>query len=514
MDWTAGYASDVEYVAGYYQEQSPSYLNFVCVLNGYQPVNLEQSFTYFELGFGRGLTVNVLAAANPQGQFYAADFNPAHVAGARELADQAGLNNLTLYEKSFAELAEDSQLDLPQFDFITLHGIYTWVTAENQQHIVNFITKYLKPGGIVYLSYNAMPGWAAVLPLQRFLVEYADAFPNRSNLQVEGAAAMIVKMEEAAARYLLNHPSLKVRLEAIKSGNRNYLVHEYMHKHWAPRYHADIARDLAAAKMDFVGSADLPFAYENLYLSEEKRALVDTMTEPAMRETMKDYFLNTSFRKDVFVRGARKLGSRKQTEALKQLGAVLIKPRSEVDLVFKLTIGEVNGKADLFNPVLDALERGPCAIDELMLIPELQGQVIASLAQVIALLAASGAVRIYWKNLQHQPAASAQAMNLAFANQTQYSDEYQIFASSVCGGGVSATYIERLTYLASREPHAVFTPEALAPRVWALVKGQGKNMLRDGKALETDEENLDEVLSQVRSLFETRLRVWEQLKLR
>lgn len=41
---------------------------------------------------------------------------------------------------------------LPQFDFITLHGIYTWVSRENRQHIVDFIARYLKPGGIVSLQ--------------------------------------------------------------------------------------------------------------------------------------------------------------------------------------------------------------------------------------------------------------------------------------------------------------------------------------------------------------------------
>jgi hypothetical protein len=30
MDWTAGYASDIEYTAGFYREQSPAYLNFAC----------------------------------------------------------------------------------------------------------------------------------------------------------------------------------------------------------------------------------------------------------------------------------------------------------------------------------------------------------------------------------------------------------------------------------------------------------------------------------------------------
>ena len=208
MDWTAGYASDVEYTAGFYREQSPAYLNFVCVLNGFEPVALNKSFTYFELGFGRGLTANVMAAANPQGQFYAADFNPAHVAGARQLATSAHLENLILLENSFAELADGHVKGLPQFDFITLHGIYTWVTAENREHIVNFIARYLRPGGIIYLSYNAMPGWAATLPL------HLDALSFKRSASEDGEIVLTPK--RCRQRPVLACLSLgKVRLDAF-----------------------------------------------------------------------------------------------------------------------------------------------------------------------------------------------------------------------------------------------------------------------------------------------------------
>jgi len=70
MDWTAGYASDIEYTSGFYREQSPTWLNFVSLLNGIQPIDIAESFNYFELGFGRGLTAQILAAGHPQGQFY------------------------------------------------------------------------------------------------------------------------------------------------------------------------------------------------------------------------------------------------------------------------------------------------------------------------------------------------------------------------------------------------------------------------------------------------------------
>lgn len=513
MDWTAGYASDIEYTAGFYREQSPSFLNFVCVLNGVEPIPLDKPFTYFELGFGRGLTVNMLAAANPQGRFYAADFNPAHVAGARELAASARLDNLTLYEDSFEELAAGKESELPQFDFITLHGIYTWVTAENQRHIVEFITRYLKPGGVVFLSYNAMPGWAPALPLQRLLVEYGDAFPNRSDVQVKGAVDLVQRMQAANASFFVANPGLSGRLDMLKSGNVNYLVHEYMHKHWEPRYHADVARDLGAAKLEFAGSADLARAYPQLYLTPEKIAIADTMNSSAMRETMRDYFLNTAFRKDVFVRGLRRMSPARQADWMAQAGIALITPRDKATIKMSLSIGDVGGKDEIYSPLFDALAQKPHTLAELQAVPGLQACALGDLAQAAALLVASGQAELYFASSTRQPSESAHNMNRAVAGLARYSDEYQALCSPLLGNGMIAGYIERMVYQVLPPGAERVDPAEVVALVWKIISAQGRRLVKSGVTLETEADNLAELGSQVNAVLEFKLPLWRKLKM-
>jgi SAM-dependent methyltransferase len=512
MDWTAGYASDIEYTAGFYREQSPAYLNFACVLNGYEPVALNRPFTYFELGFGRGVTANVLAASNPQGQFYAADFNPAHVAGARALAATAQLANLTLLENSFEELARGQVADLPQFDFITLHGIYTWVTAENRQHIVNFIARYLKPGGIVYLSYNAMPGWSAALPLQRLLIEHADLYPNRSDVQIKHAAAFVEQLNAAKAAYFTNSPTLTHRLDTLKNGNAQYLVHEYLHRHWQPLYHADVARDMSAAKLEFVGSADLPYAYPGLYLNAEKQELLNAIPDASLRETFKDYFLNTGFRKDVFVRGARRMTLPRQVEWLQQVGLALLVPREESKLTMKLSFGEVNGKEELYGPVLDALAKQPHSLAELAALPALKGQSASTLAQVAALLTASGQTSTYFTSTKIA-VDSAHKMNRALAAQTRYGDEYQVLASPLLGNGVTTNFVERLVYWVLSQQPREQDANAITRQAWQIMAAQGRRMVREGNPIESEEGNLAELGPQVKAVLASKVQIWRQLKL-
>lgn len=511
MDWTAGYASDVEYTAGFYREQSPVYLNFACVLNGYEPIPLHKPYTYFELGFGRGLTATVLAAGNPNGKFYAADFNPAHVVGAEQLAQSAQVDNLTLLENSFEDLAQ-GKVDLPKFDFITLHGIYTWVTAENRQHIVNFIDRYLKPGGIVYMSYNSMPGWSMALPLQRLLTEHAELHPNRSDRQIDEAAAFIEKLNQLNAGYFSVNPGLKGRLDMLKTGSRNYLVHEYMHKHWQPMYSADVARDMANAKLDFVGSADLPFAYQPLYLTPERMGMMGSINDRTMRETMLDYFLNTGFRKDIFVRGSRRINSTRQAELLANVGICLTVPAESVNLTMKLAIGEVNGKPEVYGPVVEAIAKKPMTLTELSVVPSLAGQTLGNLTQIVAMLVASSQANVYFLDPAPMPNA-AKRLNSVVANQVRYSDEYQALCSPLVGNGVNLTYIERILYAMMVQNPSLQDAAGLAKAAWRLMNAQGRRMMKDGQTLEGEDANLQELISQFTQILNNRLPIWKQLQL-
>ncbi len=510
MGWTGGYVSDIEYTTGFYPEQGPTMLNFVAVLNGYAPVPDDRHFTYFELGFGRGMTVNLLAAANPNGRFYAADFNPAHVAGAAGLAEGAELANLTLLERSFEELAAGAE-PLPQFDYITLHGIYTWVDAANRGHIVDFIGRYLKPGGLVYVSYNALPGWAASMPLQRLLVEYGDAYPNRSDVQVTHAAQFVQKLMDAKVGYFTSGgTALAGRLEGLGKHNRNYLVHEYMHKHWQPMYHADVARDLAEAKLEFAGSADLSLRYPRMYLTDEKMALLATFTDSAMQETLKDYCLNTSFRKDVFVRGARRLAPTLRQAMLQQYGLVLSIPREQAQLKFKLAHGEASTRAELAVPILDEIARGPRTLAQLMALPPLRGCTVDDVAQLAALFIQSRQAELYHTG-KDDAAAPVARMNLRIAGEVRHGDEYPALASALTGSAVQVPYLSRMVYWLLAGQGMAADRETLARAAWAIMRSQGRQIVRDGVVLADENESLAELSRTIGAVLEQQVPVWRRI---
>lgn len=146
-------------------------------------------------------------------------------AAAQALADQAGLSNLQLVQDSFSQLRGR---DLPPMDFIVLHGVYSWVNADNRAHIVALIARLLKPGGVVYLSYNCMPGWAHKAPLQRLMSEAAQRQSRGSALQCFHAARHLLRQLDAAdAAFFANNPGARTALRDIANASDAYLLHEF-----------------------------------------------------------------------------------------------------------------------------------------------------------------------------------------------------------------------------------------------------------------------------------------------
>src|SRR5271168_4967785 len=161
-DWGSGYVTDVPYFPGYYSQQSPVHMVVAARLAGVacDLPDDDDPVHYLELGCGTGLGALTLASANASWRITGIDFNPAHIATARALARQAGIRNATFFEADLATLAEDRKADaIPEADFVSAHGLWSWVAQPVRAGIVRLLRAKVRAGGLVHLSYNALPAW-------------------------------------------------------------------------------------------------------------------------------------------------------------------------------------------------------------------------------------------------------------------------------------------------------------------------------------------------------------------
>ena len=337
------------YTYGYYREINPVFQRYCLLLRGFASVESANP-QHCELGFGQGVSVNIHAAANP-GNYVATDFNPAHAAHANELATSYN-SGARLYDDSFEQLlARD---DLPQFDSISLHGIWTWVSPENQKLIAEFARRYLKPGGVVYISYNCFPGWSPSAPLRQLFTLH-DRFAATSTGVAERVDAALKFSEELLAAqpiYAKAVPNLDAKLKDVMGQNRQYVAHEYFNRDWNCMYFTDVVDALACGKLDYATTAVPLDSVDAINLTAEGQAFLQGIEHPIMREQARDYFVNQQFRKDLYVRGAIRLSASEQREHLLDTRFVLLQRADSVPSKVKGAVGEATLQAETYSPLL------------------------------------------------------------------------------------------------------------------------------------------------------------------
>ncbi len=300
-----GYAADIPYLRDFKPMLAPAWLDHVALVAGIEPPPRQNGFAWCDLGCGQGVTAAILAATHPAGEFHGIDAMPLHIDHARRLAAGAAIPNLQLHAVDFAAA---SGLQLPQFDYIVAHGVYTWIGLEAQYAMLRFIDRRLKPGGLVYLSYNAMPGWARDLPFQGLLRELGRTFPGDNFKRFTAAAELARTLAGAGVASLAASFIVKELQERPEDYPPAYLVHEFMPPAWQPLYVTEVRREMATIGLVPVGSATLSENFDWMVLDEAARQTLGRITNSDARELVRDYYLDQRFRCDVFARGNRRLG--------------------------------------------------------------------------------------------------------------------------------------------------------------------------------------------------------------
>ncbi len=375
--WGGGYVTDVTYLTGYYRQQSPSVMALACLLGGVvSPMpGRDDPVSYLELGCGQGFGALIQAASNPHWTVTAIDFNPAHVAAARAWAAQAGITNVSFLEADLSTLAEAAaSAQVPEADFVSMHGLWTWVPAAVQSGIVRLLRAKVKPGGAVHVSYNSLPAWGSALGMQRMVRDCGRRLGTRSDRQAEEGLKLVKELHAADALQLKRSPLASSLIDRMEIMPAPYLAHEYMNDSFAPCFHADVAGAFADAKLEWVGSASLIENFPELTLTPEQRAVTQRLDDPLVRELVKDMCLERGLRHDVFVRGARRVNPAARNAALMDVWLALNVGPDEVPSEADVPAGRAALNRTFYGPIAEALAIGPRRVGDLLALPDLEGR--------------------------------------------------------------------------------------------------------------------------------------------
>jgi SAM-dependent methyltransferase len=507
--WSLGYSSDVAYILGFYRELAPSFLDYVCAINGVPGVPWSKPLRYCELGCGRGFGTTLLAAANPDITFVGIDFNPTHIAEAKAFADRLNLPNLTFRELSFGEASRSSERELSEFDIIAMHGVYSWVMPSVREEIHEFIRSKLVPAGIFFVSYNTMPGWAVVAPIQRLLQEIANRSSGDSLTLFGKGYEVLQTLAEKSSAFVVQNPALKNRIDRMKKQNKRYLAHEFLNVGWQPLYVTDVIAMLAEAKLAYVGSATIAENRLELSVPREFQPVVGAAADVSMRELLQDYVVNKHFRRDVYVKGPLELSAQEKRQQLENMTFAYVDIEKAVPDKLRVPAGEAKPSRLMIDTVLQRLANGPATASELIKALETTPGGSAGVFRLLEILVHHSIIHPARPNHDAIDRTPSHLLNKATLALAASGNTHHYLASPVLGSAIACGYFDRLVAPLVWDG-VQKNDELVAEDVLRLLSAAGFRLEKDGEPVEDELETLAKHTSEFR---EVRLPHWRALGL-
>jgi SAM-dependent methyltransferase len=500
--------ADVAYTAGFYREMAPSHLAFATIAAGSAPGLGLQPRRVLELGFGQGFGLALLAAANPDVAFEGIDLDAANVAHAQRLSNDARLENVTLSRAGFEEAAARRD-DRNDVDVALMHGVMSWIPRAARDAAVAIVEKRLRPGGLFYVSYNCMPGWAQMAPIR----DFARAVQRRSREdapdQLKVALDLLTDLRRRGAVYFAASPVASRHFDQMLGMDTRYLVHEYLAAHWEPLHFFDVVAQVEAAGLQYAASATLTENIDQCAVPKDVLPQLAQMADPVLRETLRDFASNKQFRRDIYLRGATPTAVGEDYRAWTQIRFMLAVPRDRVVFSFTGPLTVLNGNPALYAPLVDRLAQSPAGFDELLNLPDIGPSRLGLLMQCVTLLVHSGQVLPLMPQAAVD-AAPARRFNRMVIESAREGRVFDSLASPVLRTGVPVSDFGLLALSALFEGQAD-DAHAAAAHGLAILKSLGRRPLKELQPIEQDDAAIEFLAAHMRPILEEGVPLWRGL---
>ena len=501
MTSAAGYITDLDYIPGFYPHMSPTAIRYAASLNNVVPPTTTDNFRYLELGCGLGQSLTTLAAANSQGEFVGIDINPSHIEIIEKSISAGCLKNARAIHSDFVSLPEDIGI----FEFISLHGVFSWVSPEVREQILVIAKKHLAPGGLLLVSYNAMPGWAHLQPIRGILRQYAALRQGDTTQRIRDALNYLVFIRDKKAKYFEDNPGAAAYVDGLLKQDLRYLAHEYLNEHWTSFYFSEVAAMFGSAEMAFVGSLPIHTNFWDLCVRPEFQDLFRTTNNRLVTESHKDFCANTAFRWDIYSKQPQLIASVEDRANLID-GIYFRATRNDIKLPHQVNLGVVTStvQGPLYEILLRILSHDALSLPEILRHPQLAENVPTEIIRAVDAGVAMGLFEVH--------AAPAAALSEAIPEQPYVSLPFNQFvlendllsgrpvalACSATGtghtlGDFDAAILHELCSAGK---------EGLAERVIVRLRDSKRSIQKDGKPI-TDDTLRREMVEQACTVFLT-----------
>lgn len=276
---------EVPYPSLVYPETHPTQLATLATLFGLQPPSVSQS-QILELGCGDGTNLIAIAQSLPHAQCVGIDASLLQVTQGQAVIETLNLSNITLKKLDFDEINDV----LGSFDYIIVHGVYSWIPQALQSKLLRLCQQHLSPHGIAHVSYNVYPGWHLETVVRDLMLYHIEQLPPLSS-------SVVLQQAKGIVQFLAHLRSqgqssfdllLQEKSKQFQEASENYLCHDFLEKENHPIYFLQFVEQ--AKQMGLAYVTDIEF-----------RRYLTSSFPPQVAEALEELFQGDFFRKEQYM---------------------------------------------------------------------------------------------------------------------------------------------------------------------------------------------------------------------
>jgi SAM-dependent methyltransferase len=210
---------------------------------------------------------------------------------------ELGLRNVRLLHQDILDVDEAQGA----FDYILVHGVYSWVPEPVQGRILSLCGRLLAPHGIAYVSYNVLPGWRSRSMLRDMLLYRARGAATAGERLARAWDLLDVLAAGFGDDPRPEAEVLRREVEYLCKARASYLYHEYLEETNAPVLFGDFLARAEGHGLRYLADTQLHTMFAST-LGAAAQAVLEGIEPQAEQEQAMDFLTLRPFRRTLLVR--------------------------------------------------------------------------------------------------------------------------------------------------------------------------------------------------------------------
>ena len=282
---------EVPYPEACHCQTHPRRLATIAALFGLESADIHGA-RVLELGSAKGSNLIPMAVELPEATFVGVERSVRQFEQCRDRVSALELHNIDIRHADILDVSAD----LGIFDYIIVHGVYSWVPAQVRERILAICKENLSPQGVAYVSYNCLPGWHMRGMVRNMMLYHAEQFKDPEQ-RLQQSRALVQFLADSTPTS--GNPYglwLKQELESMSVWCDGFLYHGPIAEINEPFYFHQFMKRAEEHGLQFLGESEFSSMVASNFGTQVHETLSRIAKSVVATEQYMDFVRNRMFR--------------------------------------------------------------------------------------------------------------------------------------------------------------------------------------------------------------------------